>query len=208
MGGWRQAQRLTAEHGQPKVRLELGAWFSVRMSGRRNGSDGKAESRMEPHRAADGRPAGELILREGVRGWNSARRRPGWSAKGTLRRRRNRKLNDIFCGSLRTERNTLRHLGRMLIPQVAVNPHRKRTAVLMTEPARDGGDVHSAFDAAGRKEMPQIMMRDFGDPDLFTCVSKRFSRVFESDDGSSRGIVRTLRPDFLEQRTHLGNHRY
>ena len=49
---------------------------------------------------------------------------------------------------------------------MAVCFHAQRTAVFMPEPPRNRWNVHTAFDADGREEMPQIMVRYAFDSDL------------------------------------------
>ena len=55
----------------------------------------------------------------------------------------------------------------MLVPQVAVSPHRQRPAVLVTEPARNRWDVHAGFDTPRGEQMPQVMVSDSFDAQNF-----------------------------------------
>ena len=45
----------------------------------------------------------------------------------------------------------------MLVAEVAVNFHGQRAAVLVAEPAGDGGNVNAALNAAGGEQMAQIV---------------------------------------------------
>jgi hypothetical protein len=45
---------------------------------------------------------------------------------------------DLFC-----------HRKRMLVSQMTVSFHRERSAIFMTKPAGDGGDVNSGFNGDG-----------------------------------------------------------
>ena len=54
----------------------------------------------------------------------------------------------------------------MVLALVSVRLHAKRAAVFMAEPARDGGNIHAAFDADCGEQVAQIMMRDALYPDL------------------------------------------
>ena len=52
----------------------------------------------------------------------------------------------------------LGHLLAVFIAKVPVGFHGQRTAVFMPEPARDRWNVHARFNAAGRKQVAQVMV--------------------------------------------------
>ena len=59
----------------------------------------------------------------------------------------------------------------MLVAEMAVNLHRQRAAVLVSKPPGDGGNVNAALNAAGGKQMPQIVMGQMSDtPTLFSAA--------------------------------------
>ena len=72
-----------------------------------------------------------------------------------------------FIQDFRSEFHLLRHRLAMLVPQVAVRPHRQSSAVLVTEPARNRWDVHTGFDASRCEQMPQVMVGDSFDGQNF-----------------------------------------
>ena len=43
----------------------------------------------------------------------------------------------------------------MILSQMSVSFHAKRSAVFMSEPARDGRNINAAFDADRREKVPQ-----------------------------------------------------
>lgn len=56
------------------------------------------------------------------------------------------------------ERDFLSHFVRVLVAQVTVNFHRQHSAVFVTEPQRNGWNVHSGFNAPGREQVTQIVV--------------------------------------------------
>ena len=70
-------------------------------------------------------------------------------------------LNNIFRLRFR-EPHLLRHLHRMLIPQMPIHLHRQRPAVFMPEPTTDGGDIDAGFNAPGCKQVAEIVMCNTG----------------------------------------------
>ncbi len=46
----------------------------------------------------------------------------------------------------------------MAIAQVSVNLHHQHAAVVVAQPARDGGNINARFDATGRKQVAQVVM--------------------------------------------------
>ena len=72
-----------------------------------------------------------------------------------------RKRNDIgLLRRCRCECDALRLRNAVLAPQVAVRFHCQRASIFVPKPTRNGRNVHAAFDAARRKQMPQIVVRD------------------------------------------------
>jgi hypothetical protein len=57
-----------------------------------------------------------------------------------------------------------RHLGGMGVTKVAVNFHRQRSSVVVTEPTRDGWNINASLNAPCCKQMAQIMVGDSGNP--------------------------------------------
>ena len=48
----------------------------------------------------------------------------------------------------------------MLIAKVAVGFHCQRSAVLVSEPAGDGGNIYTGFDAGGSEQMAEVVVND------------------------------------------------
>ena len=46
------------------------------------------------------------------------------------------------------------------MPQMAIEAHRQRPAILVSKPAAYGRDVHARLDTGSRKKVPQPMMRE------------------------------------------------
>jgi hypothetical protein len=66
--------------------------------------------------------------------------------------------------------------------QVAVSFHCQRAAVLVSEPARNSGNIYARFDAASREQVPEIVMRDAVRPYFFACSIKRFLTFTNAKD--------------------------
>lgn len=95
----------------------------------------------------------------------------------------------------------LRCLGSaVFLPEVPVGLHCKRAAVRVPEPSRDGRNIDSGLDAAGRKKMPEIMMIDRFQANR---LAGRFQRAEAATYPHDRGAIR-FRPtpvfDFREKR--------
>ena len=56
------------------------------------------------------------------------------------------------------ESDTLRLGEAVILAQMPVRFHAQRAAILMTKPTRDRRNIHSALDANGREEMPEVVM--------------------------------------------------
>ena len=109
------------------------------------------------------------------------------NAIGHLRLRRER--NHVgSIGSYSRECHPLRLRNAVLTPQVAVRFHRQRPAVFVSEPARNGRNVHAAFDAAGREQMPQIVMGDATCSDLVARPIKRLLAFTNAEHRRSPAI--------------------
>jgi hypothetical protein len=65
-----------------------------------------------------------------------------------------------MTSACRCECDALRLRNAVLAPQVAVRFHCQRASIFVPKPTRNGRNVHAAFDAARRKQMPQIVVRD------------------------------------------------
>ena len=74
---------------------------------------------------------------------------------------------------LRCKAHALRLCNAVLAPQMPVRFHCQRAAVFVSEPARNGRNIHAAFDAARREQMPQVVMRDAIRADFFARSIKR-----------------------------------
>jgi len=53
----------------------------------------------------------------------------------------------------RSKRNFFGFAGAVFVSQVPVSFHAQCAAILVSEPARNGRDVHAGFNAAGGKQM-------------------------------------------------------
>jgi hypothetical protein len=56
---------------------------------------------------------------------------------------------------------------RLMISQVSVNLHGQCIAVFVAQPAGDGRDIHFGFNATGSEKVPQVVVGDLREPDLF-----------------------------------------
>jgi hypothetical protein len=50
--------------------------------------------------------------------------------------------------------------GAVLLPQMPVCFHRQRATIRVTEPSRNGRNIDTGLDAAGREKMPEVVMVD------------------------------------------------
>lgn len=55
----------------------------------------------------------------------------------------------------------------MLVAQMPIGPHGQCAAVLVAKPARDGGNIHAGFNAAGGEQVAQVVMGESGNPERF-----------------------------------------
>jgi hypothetical protein len=95
----------------------------------------------------------------------------------------------------------LRSLGSaVLLPEMPIGLHCKRAAIRVPEPSRDGWDIDSGLDAAGREKVPEIMMIDRLQANR---LAGGFQRPEAAADPHNRGAIR-FRPapvfDFREKR--------
>ena len=95
----------------------------------------------------------------------------------------------------------------MFIAQVAVRFHTQRTAILVAEPARDGGDIDAALDANGRKEMAKIVMSDPLHSDLCGSVRHAVLTLEDPHDRGRRRFNQSFGTQLGEHLFKLGNHR-
>ena len=106
----------------------------------------------------------------------------------------------------RLETHQLRHARRMLIPQMPINFHRQSAAVLVSKPARNGRNVHAAFNAACRKQMAQIVVGQMSNANfLFRAFHCQFA-FGHARNASGRRFVRAFSTQFFQKLAHFCNH--
>src|SRR5260221_383620 len=82
-------------------------------------------------------------------------------------------------------------LGNTVLPtQMPVGLHRQRATVLVPEPAGDGRDVHTAFDANRCEEMTKVVVRDAGHAYFFGGAIHRLLALPHEEHFSVWGLVR------------------
>ena len=91
------------------------------------------------------------------------------------------------------ERDALCLRNAVFAAQVTIGFHCQRPAVFVSEPTRDGRNVHAAFDAARCKQMPQVVMGDTISADLLARSIKRLlafadAKYFVSNDSPGRSL--------------------
>ena len=67
----------------------------------------------------------------------------------------------------------LRHIGRMLIPEMPIGLHREHATILMAEPFGDRWNGHSRFNAMGGEQMPQVVVGEMMQSKLLAPVLQR-----------------------------------
>src|SRR4030095_3345391 len=104
-----------------------------------------------------------------------------------------RKRDDVglFSRNWR-ECHTLRLSDAVFAPQVAVGFHCQRAAILVPEPARNGGNIDARLNAAGREQVPEIVMRYAIYPHFFACSIKRLLALFHPKYLCIQWLVGTL----------------
>ena len=73
-----------------------------------------------------------------------------------------------------SEFDLLGHLLAVLVAKVPVGFHGQRPAVFVAEPARDRWNVHAGFDAPGREQVAQVVVREAWNSNLFARPRKCF----------------------------------
>lgn len=58
----------------------------------------------------------------------------------------------------------------MFLAKVAVNSHRECSAILVPKPSANGGDIDACLDAGGGKEVPEIVVSEWG---ILKSVARR-----------------------------------
>jgi hypothetical protein len=72
-----------------------------------------------------------------------------------------------LISDLMSESNLKRLCLAVFVSQMPVSFHAQCAAVLMTKPARNRGNIHALLDAAGGKQMAQVVVHDaFGAGEL------------------------------------------
>ena len=98
----------------------------------------------------------------------------------------------------RREAHALRLRDAVLAPQMAVGFHCQRAAVFMSEPARNSRNIHAAFDAARREQMPQVVMRDAIRADFLARAIKRLLAFANSEYFRVQRFARRVRCAFVQ----------
>jgi len=112
----------------------------------------------------------------------------------------------LYC-RCRRERDPLCLGEPMLAPQVAVGFHCQRAAVFVSKPTGDGWYIHARFDAACRKQMSQIVMRDATRADLFARAIKRLLAFANTKDFRFQRLIPLFGSHPFKQRAGFGDHR-
>ena len=104
----------------------------------------------------------------------------------------------------------LRSLGRaVLLPKMAVRPHCQGTAIGVPEPPRDSWNIHPRLDAAGGKEVAEIVVRDRLHAGSLTRRTECSFAFLDVQDRCVRRLIAPACADFLQklsQRRKKWNH--
>ena len=87
----------------------------------------------------------------------------------------------------------------MLLPEMAIGLHRERAAIRMPQPLRHGWYIHTALDAPGRKQMPEIVVGHFRDADFRAGGFERAATASDGHDLCRRGLLAASLPDETAQ---------
>jgi hypothetical protein len=104
------------------------------------------------------------------------------------------------------ERDTLGLLEAVLVAEVAVDLHRERPAVLVSEALRDGGDVHSGFDAGGGEEVAKIMVGDAAQTQLVRRTVHGILRGANLENTHVEVFLGSFFAEPVQEFTKRGNH--
>ena len=83
----------------------------------------------------------------------------------------------------------------------------KCATVLVAQPTAHRGDFNTRFDAAGGKQVTQIVTRDPGYPNALGRSIHRLLALLDLHHGNILGFVRPFLPQPVQQRHHVGDHR-
>ena len=91
---------------------------------------------------------------------------------------------------------------------MTVSLHGESAPVLVTEPTRHCRNIDARFNAARRKQMSQIMVRDSLHADDAGRPVHRLLAFEHFHNRSFRVGIQAFRPESLKQSSHLRNHRH
>src|SRR5665213_4582856 len=83
--------------------------------------------------------------------------------------------------------------------------HCERAAVFVTEPAENRRDVNAKFNAAGREQMPQVVVGETNNSQLFASRIYRALTFVNTHDKGGREFGSLIFHSF-QQTAHVGNH--
>src|SRR5512133_1252595 len=108
----------------------------------------------------------------------------------SYRRRECDHIGLICCD--RHEGNALRLSNAVLTPQMPVRLHCECAPIFVSKPARYGRNIHTAFDAARREQMPQIVMGDAICAHLLACPIQRLLAFADAECFCVQRFARTV----------------
>lgn len=79
--------------------------------------------------------------------------------------------------------------GAVLLPEVSVGLHRQRAAVGVPEPSRNGRNIDAGLDAAGREQVPQIVVNELFDLESRTRRPERSLALPVPRPGNTRSAI-------------------
>ena len=116
-------------------------------------------------------------------------------------------LREDPCLHRDSEADALSLSKAVLLAEVAVSFHTKRSTILVPEPARNRGDVHAALDADGGEKVSQIVVGDPLHTDLFRRVSHAVLTLENAHYGRVGRFICTVRTQVGEHSLQFGDHR-
>ena len=81
-----------------------------------------------------------------------------------------------------TKSHFLCHVHRMGVSQMSINFHPQRAAILVTKPAGNCGNIHTALDAPRREQVSQIVMGQMMNTHLLHRLVHRLLTLADAHD--------------------------
>src|SRR5436190_8747349 len=106
------------------------------------------------------------------------------------------------------ETNAPRLREAMVLAQVAVGFHTQWAAVFVSKPARNSGNIDTAFDANGREQMTEVVVSYPLHTDLRRRMCHAILTFKDAHYGCVRRFIRSLGAQFRQHPLKFWNHRH